>query len=179
MAISFDQLRFVDPTPEARRLLWHVLSIGSVTRDEPERHEGLDKAGLFLFQVVNGSGRMELNGRNYLLKRGNTCWLVDLRQSRNYVPTGRAALRTQSVRFSGPAVESWLDLLGLDPVFELPPGLLRRRLTRLLRLVLNRPARHEWEIHCELTALLGDLLAARRLFNAPHSQTPAPVSHII
>jgi hypothetical protein len=35
MAVSFAKLQFVEPSPEARRLLWHVLSIGSVTRDEP------------------------------------------------------------------------------------------------------------------------------------------------
>lgn len=54
MAISFAQLRFAEPSPEARRLLWRGLAIGSVWRDEAERHEGLDKAGLCLFQVERG-----------------------------------------------------------------------------------------------------------------------------
>ena len=79
MAISFANLHFADLSPEARRVLWHVLSIGSVSRDEPERHEGLDKAGLFLFQVTAGKGRLEMLGKIDLLERGHRCWLVDLR----------------------------------------------------------------------------------------------------
>jgi hypothetical protein len=55
MSISFSQLHFADPSLPARRLFWHVLSIGHVCRDEPERHAGLDKAGLFLFRVVSGA----------------------------------------------------------------------------------------------------------------------------
>jgi hypothetical protein len=38
MSISFSQLHFADPSLPARRLFWHVLSIGQVWRDEPERH---------------------------------------------------------------------------------------------------------------------------------------------
>ena len=88
MAISFAQLRFAEPSPEARRLLWHVLSIGSVSRDEPELHEGLDKAGLFLFRVAAGKGHLEMMGKIYLLEQGQHCWLVDLRHPRNYIPAG-------------------------------------------------------------------------------------------
>lgn len=104
------QLRFAEPTPEARRLLWHVLSIGSVSCNEPERHQGLDKAGLFLFQVAAGTGQLERMGQNYLLERGHRCWLVDLRQARNHLPAGGKTLCTEGVRFSGPGVESWLEL---------------------------------------------------------------------
>jgi len=88
MPISFAQLRFAEPSPEARRLLWHVLSIGSVWRDEPERHEGSDKAGLFLFRVAAGSGHLEMQGNRYRLARGQDCWLVDLRHPRK-LPAGR------------------------------------------------------------------------------------------
>jgi AraC-like DNA-binding protein len=179
MAISFAQLRFAEPTPEARRLLWHVLSIGSVSRDEPERHEGLDKAGLFVFRVAAGRGQLEMMGQNYLLERGHRCWLVDLRRARNYLPADAKPLRTEGVRFSGPGVEAWLELLGTEPVFTLPPGVLRLRLDRLQRLVHRRPPQYEWEVHSELTGLWGELLAARCVFTMPKTAVPPPVARVL
>ena len=145
-------------------MLWHVLSIGSVWRNEPERREGLDKAGMFLFHVAAGEGRLELNGKSYPLRRGDSCWLVDLRRSRNYVPSPGRQLRTEGVRFSGPAMESWLEKLGNDPVFELPDGLLRKYLRRLRELVRRRSPGYEWLVHLELTALWGELLVGRSVF---------------
>ena len=79
MKISQPRMCFVEPSAPARRLLWHALSLGSVTRDEPERHAGYDKPGVFLFWVVEGLGRMEVEGADYPLERGDCCWLVDLR----------------------------------------------------------------------------------------------------
>ena len=49
---------FAEPSAPARRLMWHALSLGSVTRDEPERHAGYDKPGVFLFWVVEGFGHL-------------------------------------------------------------------------------------------------------------------------
>lgn len=86
----------------------------AVTGHEPECHEGLDKAGLFLFQVATGTGHLEMGGDRYRLARGQECWLVDLRQPRSYLPTDGKVLRTEGVRFSGPGVETWLELLGPD-----------------------------------------------------------------
>lgn len=179
MAISFAQLQFAEPSPEARRLLWHVLSIGTVWRDEPERHEGLDKAGLFLFRVAAGKGQLEVAGGSHRLERGPDCWLVNLRQARNYLPAGGRTLRTEGVRFNGPGVESWLDSLGSDPVFTLPSGVLHRRLGRLRRLLQGRAPQFEWRIHTELTALWGELLAARRVFTVPRTAVPPPVARVL
>jgi hypothetical protein len=83
MAISFERLQHVEPSPEARRLLWHVLSVGVVTRDEPEQHEGFDKPGAFLFWISSGRGTLEVGGRSFQLRPGPRCWLLDLRQARN------------------------------------------------------------------------------------------------
>lgn len=179
MAISYTKLHFAEPSPEARRLLWHVLSIGSVWRDEPERHEGLDKAGLFLFHVVAGKGQLEIEGNHYRLERGQDCWLVDLRRPRNYLPADGKVLRTEGVRFSGPGAEAWLELLGNNPVFTLPPGALRVRLRRLRSLVQRRRPEHEWQVHLEITALWGALLAARRVFTMPKTAVPPPVARVL
>ena len=179
MPISFAQLRFAEPSPEARRLLWHVLSIGSVWRDEPERHAGSDKAGLFLFRVAAGRGHLEMQGTRYRLVRGQDCWLVDLRHPRSYLPAEDKPLRTDGVRFSGPGAEAWLELLGPDPVFTLPSGMLRLRLGRLRGLVHRRPPEYEWAVHSELTALWGELLAARGVFTMPKAAMPPPVARVL
>lgn len=160
-------------------MLWHVLSIGFVFRDEPERREGLDKAGLFLFQVASGAGRLEVRGKTFPLQRGNRCWLVDLRQPRNYLPSAGEVLRTEGVRFSGPEMESWLEWLGADPVFELPPGRLRGYLRRLRELVRRRTPGYEWQVHLELTALWGELLATRRVFAARPASVPTAVARVL
>ena len=179
MSISFSQLRFAEPSPEARRLLWYVLSIGSVSRDEPERHDGLDKAGLFLFRVVAGTGRLEMRGNQHRLTGGQNCWLVDLRHPRIYLPDNGKTLRTEGVRFSGPGAEAWLELLGTDPVFTPPAGTLRLRLGRLRRLVQRRPPQYEWAVHSELTDLWGGLQAARGEFIMHKTTLPPPVARVL
>lgn len=70
MAISFTKLYFNEPSPVARRLLWHVLSVGTVTRDEPERHEGSDKPGAFLFWILAGRGELKLEPGAVTLEPG-------------------------------------------------------------------------------------------------------------
>ena len=77
MAVSFDRLHPVEPSPEARRLLWHVLLVGVVTRDEPERREAHDKPGAFLFWVSSGKGKLEVGERSFDLRPGPRCWLLD------------------------------------------------------------------------------------------------------
>ena len=177
--ISFDKLYIAAPSPRARRLLWHVLSAGPVSRNEPEHHQGLDKAGLFLFQVAAGSGQLEVAGERYALERGNRCWLLDLRQPRSYLPSGGRTLRTEGVRFSGPGLEGWLEVLGPDPVFDLPAGTVRLRLKRLRALVRQRGTRSEWQVHLELTALWGELLGARRVFGAQEGAVSPAVQRVL
>lgn len=140
MTISFSDLRIVEPSPIARRLFWHVLSIGCVTRDEPERHRGLDKAGVFLFRIVSGTGQLRIGRRDYPLAKGCCCcWLLDLRCPRSYLPDAGVSLRTEGVRFYGPGLESWLELLRGEVVFDLPEGKLRRYV-RGLTALLDSPS---------------------------------------
>ena len=178
MPISFDRLCFAEPTPAARRLLWHVLSIGSVWRDEPERRLGLDKAGVFLFWVAAGVGCLEVAGKVHPLEPADRCWLLDLREPRGYVPSGGKALRTEGIRFSGPGIEAWLEAVGKDPVFDLPADKLRSRWRRLRRLVRAQGPGYEWQIHFELTSLWGELVATRPVF-APHAGVPPAVARVM
>ena len=142
MPISFDCLRQVEPSPEARRLLWHVLSVGVVTRDEPERREAHDKPGAFLFWVSSGKGTLEVGERSFHLRPGPRCWLLDLRQPRNYIPAPGRKLVTNGLRLAGPGVEAWLELLGAGSefVFAQPGDLAGIRRAQRLSIAMDSRA---------------------------------------
>lgn len=179
MPISTAQLHGTEPSSTARRLLWHVLSIGFVSRDEPESHDAMDKAGVFLFATVAGSGELHLDGRRIPLRRAPRCWLLDLRKPRTYVPAPGQSLRTEGVRFNGPGIESWREWLGGDPVFHLSISKFKARQRRLRALLRRRAPDFEWKVHLELTSLLGDLLAARGLFQSPSAPVPPAVARVL
>lgn len=183
MPISTEQLLLNEPSEPARRLLWHVLSLGVVSRDEPERHEGFDKPGVFLFAVAAGAGRLVVGKKKYELQRGSRCWLLDLREPRSYLPASGRPLLSEGIRFSGPGVEAWLEMLCGDPVFTFSgkggASPLRRSLRRLRDLLRHRREGYEWEIHLELTGLLGELAASRRIFSASREQAPLAVARVL
>lgn len=174
MPISTAQLHSAEPSATARRLLWHALSVGFVSRDETERHEGMDKAGVFVFATVAGSGELHLGTQCHRLMPSNRCWLVDLRKPRTYVPDPGQTLCTEGIRFTGPGVESWLELLGDDPRFDLANRVFKGRQRQLRGWLRRRPPGFEWRVHLELTALLGDLLSARGVFRTPPSPSLVP-----
>lgn len=179
MPISTAQLHSSEPSSTARRLLWHALSVGFVSRDEPEGHEGMDKAGVFLFATVAGSGELHLGTQCHRLMPSNRCWLIDLRKPRTYVPDPGRTLRTEGIRFTGPGVESWLELLGDDPLFDVPSTVFQGRQRRLRGLLRRRASGFEWRVHLELTALLGDLLSARGMFRSPPASVPPAVLRVL
>ena len=170
MPISFANLIIAEPSPQSRRLLWHLLSVGRAWRDEPEAHAGADKAGLFLFSVVRGSGVLETGGDRLVLQPGNRCWLVDMRRPRTYFPDAGKKLETEGFRFHGPALDSWREALGSEAVFEFrkpeESARLRRDQKLLLRLARQRPMNWEWRAHETIYTLLGRLAELRQLFQA-------------
>ena len=182
MPISFVQLRQVEPSPVARRLLWHVLSIGRVWRNEPEEHPALDKAGAFLFRVVSGRGALLLPSQRWELTSGPRCWLVDLGQQRTYLPAAGQRLETTGFRFSGPSLDTWREVLSAGEFEFRSPGemaFLSRAESRLLRLVTRRPAGYEWRVHETLTSVLGRLLAAKGALGAALPIAPEPVRRVL
>lgn len=183
MPISFVQLHQVEPSPVARRLLWHVRSIGRVWRDEPEAHPALDKAGVFLFRVVSGRGALLLPGQRWELGAGPRYWLVDMGQRRTYLPAAGQRLVTAGFRFAGPGLDAWREALDGGGEFRFRSlaemAFLCRAQSRLLRLVTRRPAGYEWQAHEILTRVLGRLLAARRVFTASSPAVPTPVRHVL
>jgi AraC-like DNA-binding protein len=183
MAISFDRLHLVEPSPEARRLLWHVLSAGVVTRDEPERHEAHDKPGAFLFWVVSGQGTLQFKSGSFPLRVGPRCWLLDLRHPRVYVPAPGRKLVTNGLRFAGPGVEAWLELLGCESefVFASPRDLaaIRRAQRHIIELATGRSRAYEWHVHMLVTQVLGLLLRVRRVLSEPTRPLPRPVARTL
>jgi AraC-like DNA-binding protein len=183
MPVSFSGLHVAEPSPQARRLLWHVLSVGRVWRDEPEHHAGADKAGLHLFWVVRGSGLLVTGNQRLHVAPGQGSWLVDLRHQRSYLPDVGRRLETAGFRFQGPALEAWREALGNDVSFAFQDArelaALQRAQRILLRLVRQRPAGWEWRVHETINEVLGRLAAARALFQAPAAQEPEPVRRVL
>mgnify|MGYP000371503005 CR=1 FL=1 len=184
MTISYARLADAEPSPGARRLFWHVLSIGRVSRDEPERHAALDKAGAFLFRVCSGKGSLQVDGRVWRLAPGPRCWLIDLAKPRAYLPDAGQCVVTEGVRFGGPDLPLWLEALGGGGAFafEASPrdfAALRAAQGRLASLVRRRAQGWEWDVHLELTRMLGWLLRARGVLPTPPPEPPAPVARVL
>ena len=68
---SANDLIFVEPSPIARRLLWHLFSIGSRRMELADHHERFEKPGAHLFWVQSGEGELEYRSSHFELKRGN------------------------------------------------------------------------------------------------------------
>ncbi len=178
------ELRLVDPSPVARRLLWHVLSLGRVSRDEPESHSGRDKAGMFLFWVLSGRGVLQVDGARWELSRGPRCWLVDMAQSRAYLPEGKQRLVTSGFRFAGPCLGIWCEALGGPGWFQFSRReeimQLEQTKARMVRMATRRPVNYEWELHESVTQVLGRLLAARNVLANPVAEKPPrPVTKVL
>lgn len=182
MTNIFNQIQ-LEPSSIARRLLWQVLSIGRVSRDEPEQHPIRDKAGVFLFWVLSGQGELRVAKSTWELTPGRCCWLVDMAEPRTYIPRGVARLVTSGFRFTGPGLESWCEVLG-GGEFRLASRKdilqLQRLQKQMLRLVTRRPISYEWELHELVTQVLGRLLASRNvLLTPPVDAAPKPVTKVL
>ena len=182
MANSFARLHLLEPSQRARRLFWHLLSIGSVTRDEADRHDAMDKPGAHLFWVESGQGTLAVPERTYELRPGPRCWLVDMKQARTYAPLPGKRLVNMGFRFRGPEMEAWREELGESHEFVLSDGefsALRKVAQQLASLARRRPEGFEWEIHMLITHVFGCLFKARHLFSAPQLDVPKPLARAI
>lgn len=183
MPNQFSSLYAADPSPAARRLLWHVLSLGRVSLDEPDHHQAFDKPGAHLFWVVSGRGRMQIEQDTFRLEPGPRCWLVDLRKARTYIPRPGGKLVTAGFRFGGLGIEVWHEMLGPDKEFTFHDrrhlASIQRTQRKLLQLVRRGPAGHEWRIHELIGQTLGLLSKTRQLFPGSKALVPPPVTRVI
>lgn len=179
---SLDNLVFVAPSPIARRLLWHIFSIGSRRIVEPDHHERFEKPGAHLFWVQSGEGELEYRSSRFELKRGKKVWLVDMAKPRTYIPAHGRHLTITGFRFGGPGLEFWHEEFHGEENAEFSVddfGLVSRMQTELVRLVRRRPTGWEWQVHLRITEMLGQLLVSRGLLASPHTELSAPVVRVI
>jgi len=182
MPNSFSRLHLLEPSQRARRLFWHLLSIGTVTRDEPDEHEALEKPGAHLFWVQSGQGVLQVPGRSYELKPGPRCWLVDMRYDRTYSPAPGKKLLNMGFRFRGPELEAWREELGESHEFVLSESdfqALKKAAQQMQNLARRRTESFEWEIHVLITQILGRLFKARHLLSAPQVDVPKPLARAV
>src|SRR5438105_4091980 len=177
-----DHLLFVEPSPVARRLLWHLFSIGSRRLSQSDHHESFEKPGAHLFWVQSGEGELEHETGRFALRPGKKLWLVDMSRPRTYIPAAKRHLTLAGFRFGGPGLEFWHEEIRGDENSEFTLedfGFVRRTQTELLRLVRRQPAGWEWQVHIAITNLLGVLLMSRNLLSSPHAELPLPVVRVL
>ena len=177
-----DNLTFVEPSPVARRLLWHRFSIGSRRLDQPDEHQRFEKPGAHLFWVQNGEGALVHEAGRFALARGKKVWLMDMRKPRTYLPAPGRQLTITGFRFGGPGLEFWHEEIRGENNAEFVVedfAFVKRTQSELLRLVRRRPAGWEWQVHLVITHMLGRLLMSRQLLDSPHAELPEPVVRVL
>jgi AraC-like DNA-binding protein len=183
MTIVHDQ-RILQPSPIARRLLWHLLAMGRTTRDEGESYAGRDKAGMLLCWIAAGRGTLVANRTRYKLNTGPRCWLIDVAYPRSFIPESRR-MTNVAFRFDGPGLKVWTKSLGGPGEFQFSSrvGVLRLEQARehMLDLVTRRPVNYEWHLHETLTRVLGQLLSVRKVLIQPETNVapPRPVARVL
>jgi AraC-like DNA-binding protein len=177
-----NKLIFVEPSPIARRLLWHLFSIGSRRVVQADHHEPFEKPGAHLFWVQSGEGELEQVSGRAALRSGRKIWLADMSKPRTYVPTAKKHLTITGFRFGGPGLEFWHEVIREDEKSEFileDFGIVRGTYNELLRLVRRRPAGWEWQVHVVITNILGKLLMSRNLLVSPQAELPAPIVRVL
>jgi len=175
-------LVFAEPSPVARRLLWHVYSIGSRRLKEPDHHEPFEKPGAHLFWVQSGEGELEHEKGHCSLRRGRKIWMADMSKPRTYIPAPERHLTISGFRFGGPGLEFWHEEMKGNENSEFTlddPAFVHQKHNELLRLMRRRLAGWEWQVHVVITDLLGKLLMSRHLLDSPHAELPTPVARVL
>jgi AraC-like DNA-binding protein len=180
-AAASDNLIFVDPSPIARRLLWHIFSIGSRRISAVDHHERFEKPGAHLFWVQSGEGELEYKSSRFELKRGSI-WLLDMSKPRTYIPVPGRHLTIAGFRFGGPGLEFWHEEIRDDENAGFPIDdfkFVTRTQNELLRIVRRMPIGWEWQVHTRITEILGALLMSRGLLVSPRAELPAPIVRVL
>jgi len=177
-----EKLVFVDPSPIARRLLWHLFSIGSRRVTQPDHHERFEKPGAHLFWVQSGEGELAYKSSRFELKHGKKTWLVDMGKPRTYTPVPGRHLTITGFRFGGPGLEFWHEEFRDEENAEFTLDDFRfvtQTQSELIHLVRRKPIGWEWQVHIRITELLGRLLMSRNLLVSPNAELPPPVARVL
>ncbi len=172
----------VQPSATARRLLWHVFALGTLSISAPDHHEPFEKPGAHLFWVRSGTGRLRTSTGEFELKPGRYCWFIDMVKPRTYIPTPGKKLTLSGIRFGGPALDTWHEVMGGNHQAEFilkDVHSIRQSKQEIHRLVTRQPVGWEWRVHIVITQILGELLFARKLLISPQSDLPKPVVRVL
>jgi len=157
-----------------------VLGVGRGQHDRPRQYPPLNKPGAVLLWIESGTGRLELGSQTVVLQSGLRCWLYNLRQPRRFTPAPGQPLVVQSIRFSGPDLDAWLDTLGVARKAEFTltakwASHIVATQDRLVCLAKARPPHWEWKAHLAFTCLFEPFVIVRNLLNPDQSQLPAAI----
>jgi len=175
---------FVSPSPIARRLLWHVLGTGRTWISGPVRQEPFINPGAVLLWVESGTGTLEMGQHRCRLERGPKLWLFKLVKPRLFTPARKGQLVISTIRFSGPGLEPWLEVLDVTHAPEFTVGAsqaaeVRALYPRLQRWVNEYPPRWERRVHGALTSVLDKLLDARKLLLTNQTDLPESITRAL
>jgi AraC-like DNA-binding protein len=178
----FSKLLTVNPSPLARRLLWHLHSLDTSCLEKPEHHASFEKPGIHLFWVISGTGTLETQGDRYLLGPGNRVWFVDMMHPRTYTPDPGQKMTKRGMRFGGPGLERWHEELGgvkrAEFVLE-DMAALHYTYREICQIAKRKAAGWEWQVHLLFTRILGLLLSSRNLLSPGHVELPPPVVRVL
>ena len=172
----------VEPSPVARRLLWHLYSLDTACLDKPDSHQVFEKPGAHVFWILSGRGTLKTRGHQYRLQSGKRVWFIDMMRPRVYAPDPGQRLIKQGFRFGGPGLEMWLEQLGgnFQAEFVLEDAaLVHQAYGEIRSLVKGKTPGWEWQVHLILLRVLGSLLAARRLLAPDHVELPLQVLRVL
>jgi len=175
-------LHWLYPSPDARRLLWHIFALGAGPVPHVQRIRALDKPGAHLLWVEAGAGELRFGSRVYSLRPGPKFWLYSA-QDRVVTPLPGAPFINNVICFGGPSVGAWLQRLGVaqNPEFEFDPAQassIRAQERRLLRVSDQHARGWEWEIHLLMNQILQPFLAARGVLG-PDTGLPAAIVRVL
>jgi len=124
----------VNPSPISRRLLWHLFRVGHAQFFQRTRFAPRTKPGAGLFTIESGHGSLKLESGAWPLNRGPQFWMCSTHETIEVIPHNEQTLVTHGITFGGPALDAWLEELGVagSPVFTLPNSSVARRALRSL-----------------------------------------------
>src|ERR1043166_4721279 len=182
ITVSGGKIIHVQPSPRARRLFWHLLGTSRARKSESSSVDAFSLAGATIIWLDSGRAEMQLESGTYELRPGPFFWIFSVHQDRHYRPLGGKPYVINTIRFSGPNLDAWLDELEVkqDPQFRIEPPQeiydLKRGLTRL---ATKQPPGWELQVHTLLTELLNRLLEIRKPRPPPQHELPAPVMKVL
>ena len=172
----------VDSSPLARRLLFHLHSIGWSPFCRAEHYQPFKKPGASVVWVKSGRGVLRIGNSQWRVEPGPCFWFYGTDQMRFFTPDPGQHMVMYSFWFSGPGLESWLEALDSKRKTQIllqHPERVHKAHNAMLRLVQLRPPNWEVMIHNCLSAVLQDFLLSRNLLTPTERVLPPAIAMVL